>query len=50
MDIPRERLNMFHRRGRENAVTEVEDVAGTSAGALEHLVGRRENAVQRAEQ
>jgi hypothetical protein len=40
---------MFHRRGRQNAVTEVEDVAGASSRALEHLVRRRENAVQRPE-
>ena len=48
--VSRERLDVFHWRAGQDAVTEIEDVPGPAAGALEHIVGRRERAIDRAEQ
>ena len=50
MHVARERLDVLERGRRQDAVTEVEDVAGPSARACEDLVGRREHAIERAEQ
>ena len=50
MNVPRERLDVLDRRRRQDAVTEVEDVARPAAGALEHVVGGREHPIERAEQ
>src|SRR5258708_14137685 len=50
MNVARERLNVLERCGREDAVPEVEDVPGPSAGAREHFVGGCEDALERAEQ
>ena len=48
--VPRERLDVLDRRRRQDAVAEIEDVAGPSAGAAQHVVGRGEQAIERAEQ
>ena len=50
MNVPRDGLDVFDRRHRQDAVAEVEDVAGPAAGALEHFVGRGEDAIERREQ
>src|SRR5712691_1522678 len=50
MNVSRQRLNMFQRRRWKNAVAQIEDVAGTSAGALEDFVGRGEHAIEWTEQ
>src|SRR5215471_7919703 len=50
MYVSRKRLNVFYRSRWQDAVPEVEDVAGTAAGAFEDVVGRRENAVERTQQ
>src|SRR6266536_2978589 len=49
MHIPSKSLHVLHRRRGQDAVTEVEDMAGTSARACEDVVGRREDAIQRSE-
>ena len=50
MHVARERLDVFDRRAGQDAVTEIEDVPGPAAGALEHVVGCGERAIERAEQ
>src|SRR5207249_2188074 len=50
MNVTRERLHVFEGRGWKNTVAEVENVAGPSAGALQHIVGGPEHAVERSEQ
>ena len=50
MHVLRERLHLFERRFRQHAVAEIEDVAGPSAGASQHIVCRREQAFRGPEQ
>ena len=50
MHVARERLDVLHRRGRQDTVTEVEDVSGPAAGAREDLVGRGKHALERPQQ
>ena len=50
MHVSRERLDVLDRRRGQNAVAQVEDVPRPSAGALEHFVGRGDDAIERAEQ
>src|SRR5581483_7544320 len=50
MHVPRERLHVFDGNGRQDAVTEVEDVPGPSRRAREDVVGGGEDTVERAEQ
>ena len=50
MHVARERLDVLDRRRRQDAVAQVEDVARPSAGARQHVVGRGEDAIERAEQ
>src|SRR5665213_581387 len=50
MDVPRQGLHVLQRRGGQNAVAEIEDVSGPPARPRKDIVGRRENALERAEQ
>src|SRR5689334_16018774 len=50
MDVTRERLYVFDRRRRQDAVAEIEDMPGTAGGAREDVVRRGKHAVERAEQ
>src|SRR5437762_13962320 len=50
MNVPGECLHVLERSGRQNAVTEIENVTGASARTGEHLVGGGEDAVERSEQ
>ena len=50
MHVARERLDVLDRRHRQDAVAEIEDVSRPSARARQHVVGRREHAIERAEQ
>ena len=50
MDVLREGLDVLERRGRQDAVPQVEDVPRASARAFEHIVGAGENAFERPEQ
>src|SRR2546426_11402142 len=47
MNVSRQRLHVLERRRRQNTVTEVEDVAGTSARAREHFVGGGKHPAER---
>src|SRR5712671_733033 len=48
--VARRSLDVFNRRHWQDSVTEVEDVAWTPAGALQHVVNRLEDAFDRREQ
>ena len=50
MHVARERLHVLDRRRRQDAVTEVEDVARRVRRARQDFVGRGEHAIERAEQ
>ena len=50
MHVTRDRLYMFDWRGGQDSVAEVEDVARTARRSRQHVVGRRQDAVQRAQQ
>src|SRR5205085_7791012 len=50
MHVLGERLHVLDGGCRQNAVTEIENVARSSAGTLQHIVGRGEHAIERREQ
>src|SRR5438874_6378676 len=50
MDVPGGRLDVLHGRHRQDAVAEIEDVAGAPARAFEHIVNRFEDAIERRKQ
>jgi len=50
MHVSSERLDVLDVSGRQDAMTEVEDVARTAGGALEYFVGRREDASEWSEE
>ena len=50
MYVPCDRLDVFERRHRQDPVSQVEDVSRTSPGARQHVIGRREDALNRSEQ
>src|ERR1700682_4905467 len=50
MYVTRKRLHVLDRRRGQDAVAEVEDVAGPAAGAREHVVGGRDDPLERTQQ
>ena len=50
MHVPGERLHVLDRRRGQNAVAEIEDVPRSSPGTFEDIIGRSENAIERAKQ
>src|SRR6187399_2495236 len=50
VNVSSDRLDMFQRRWREDAVAEIEDVTRASAGPGQHVVYRREDPIDRSKQ
>src|SRR6185369_7634344 len=50
MDVSRGGLHVFDGCHRQNAVSKIKDVTRAAAGALEHVVNGREQAIERGEQ
>src|SRR6266540_1981375 len=49
MHVSRDRLHVLDRSHRQNAMAKVEDVARPPDSARQHVVGSRENAIERSE-
>ena len=50
MNVLRQHLHVFDRRGRQDPVTEIEDVSGTAANAREDFIRLVEHPLRRTEQ